>query len=202
MKFWEEDLPTPTAMLAELKEWVAHWGKWPAQSHPVSLLGCLQHADEDQFPNVKQLLCNGCTPPVESADAERSFSAFRRIKTYLWSRMSQDRLLELALMHVHHGLHVDTKEICQNTSRPTGGGCCSSPASSDRVSTEGSAWPANCTVLRNLRRRGKLVNTVQHQGTGHSLWHYIMFHVFTRQLKFYVTFSFPSLQSTQNFSTF
>ena len=76
MKFWEEDLPTPTAMLAELKEWVAQWEKRPAQSHPVSLLGCLQHADEDQFPNVKQLLCIGCTLQVGSADAEQSFSAF------------------------------------------------------------------------------------------------------------------------------
>ena len=115
MKFWEEELPTPTAMLAELKEWVAHvhWEKRPAQSHPVSLLGCLQHADEDQFPNVKQVLCIGCTLPAESADAKRSFSTFRRIKTYLRSRRSQDRLLRLALMHVHYGLHVDTKEICQ-----------------------------------------------------------------------------------------
>ena len=113
MKFWEEDLPTPTAMLTELKEWVAHWEKRPAQSHPVSLVGCLQHADEDQFPNVKQLLCVGCTLPVGSADAERSFSAFWRIKTYLRSRMSQDCNLGLALMHVRHGLHVDTKEICQ-----------------------------------------------------------------------------------------
>ena len=113
MKFWEEDLPTPTAMLVELKEWVAHWEKRPPQSLPVGLLGCLQHADEDQFPNVKQLLCIGCTQPVRSADAERFFSAFRRIKSYLQSRMSQDRLLGLALMHVHHGLHVDTKEICQ-----------------------------------------------------------------------------------------
>ena len=69
MKFWEEDLPTPTAMPAELKEWVAHWEKQPAQSHPVSL-GCLQHADEDQFPNVKQLLCIGCTLPGGSADAD------------------------------------------------------------------------------------------------------------------------------------
>ena len=101
MKFWEEDLPTPTTMLAELKEWVSQWEKRPAQSHPVSLLGCLQHADEDQFPNVKQLLCIGCTLPAVSEDAEQSFSAFRRIKTYLQSRMSQDRLLGLAVMHVH-----------------------------------------------------------------------------------------------------
>ena len=113
MKIWEEDLPTPTAMLAELKEWVAHWEKRPAQSHPVSLLGCLQHADEDQFPTVKQLLCISCTLPAGTADAEQSFGAFHRIKTYLQSRMSQDRLLGLVLMHVHHGLHVDTKEMCQ-----------------------------------------------------------------------------------------
>ena len=92
--------------------WVAHWEKQPAQSHPVSVLGYLQHADEDQFPNVKQLLCIDCTPPVGSTDAEWSFSAFWRIKTYLQTRMSQDRLLGLALMHVHHGLHVDMKEIC------------------------------------------------------------------------------------------
>ena len=54
MKFWEEDLPTPTAMPAELKEWIAHWEKRPAQSHPVSLLGCLQHADEDHFAKLCQ----------------------------------------------------------------------------------------------------------------------------------------------------
>ena len=113
MKFWEEDLPTPTTMLAKLKEWVAHWENRRTQSHPVSVLGCLQHADEDQFPNVKQLLCIGCTLPVGSADAERSFSAFQRIKTYLRSRMSQDRLSRLALMHVHHNLHVDSKEMWQ-----------------------------------------------------------------------------------------
>ena len=107
LKFWEEDLPTPTVMLAELKEWVAHWEKRHTQSHPVSLFRCLQHADEDQFPNVKQLLCIGCTLPVGSADAEWSFSAFRRIKTYLRSRMSRYRLSGLALMHVHHSLHVE-----------------------------------------------------------------------------------------------
>ena len=117
VKFREEDLPTPTWLLAELKEWVAHWEKRPTQSHPVSLLGCLQHADEDQFPNVKQLLCIGCTLPAGSVDAERSFSAFRRIKTYLRSRMSQYRLSGLALMHVHHSLHVDTKEMCQKYSQ-------------------------------------------------------------------------------------
>ena len=69
-------------------------------------------------------------------------------------------------------------------------------------------WPRHCEPagyiwgVHSLQPlRGKLVNTVQPQNTGRSLWHYIVFHVFTRQLKCYVTFGFPLLQSTQNFIT-
>lgn len=62
----------------------------------------------------KQLLCIGCTLSVGSAEAERTFSAFRRLKTYLRSRMSEERLSGLALMHIHHGLHIDVKDICHN----------------------------------------------------------------------------------------
>ena len=103
----------PSSLLAELKEWVAHWERRPSDKHPAKLLECLQQADEDQFPNVKQLLRIGCsTLPVGSAEAERSFSAFRRLKTYLRSRMSEERLSGLALMHIHHSLHIDVKEIC------------------------------------------------------------------------------------------
>ena len=57
--------------------------------------------------------CIGWTLPVGSADAERSFSAFRKINMYLRSRVSQEHLLGLALMHAHHGFRVDTKEIYQ-----------------------------------------------------------------------------------------
>ena len=39
--------------------------------------------------------------PATNAQSERSFSAVRRIKTYLRSRMSQKRLNNLMLLHVH-----------------------------------------------------------------------------------------------------
>ena len=111
--FWENDLETPTALLAELKEWVAHWKDQPNDEYPSNLLDCLEHADEDQFSNIRKLLVIGCTLPVGSAEAERSFSAFRRLKSYLRSTMSEDRLAGLALMHIHHDMDIDTKIICQ-----------------------------------------------------------------------------------------
>ncbi|ELT96985.1 hypothetical protein CAPTEDRAFT_145680, partial [Capitella teleta] len=45
------------------------------------------------------------TLPVTSATAERSFSALRRLKTYLRSTMSQQRLNNVMLTHCH-------KRIC------------------------------------------------------------------------------------------
>ena len=39
--------------------------------------------------------------PATNAESERSFSAVRRIKTYLRSTMSQQRLNHLMLLHVH-----------------------------------------------------------------------------------------------------
>ena len=42
--------------------------------------------------------------PSTNAVSERSFSALRRIKTYLRSTMSQDRLNQLLVLHMHKEL--------------------------------------------------------------------------------------------------
>ena len=47
LKFLEADLPMPSSLLAELKEWVAHWERRPGDKHPVNLLECFQQADPD-----------------------------------------------------------------------------------------------------------------------------------------------------------
>ena len=39
--------------------------------------------------------------PATNASSERSFSALRRVKTYLRAAMKQDRLNYLMLLHVH-----------------------------------------------------------------------------------------------------
>ena len=45
--------------------------------------------------------------PATNAESERSFSAVRRIKTYLRSTMSQQRLNHLMLLHIHKSLTDD-----------------------------------------------------------------------------------------------
>jgi hypothetical protein len=44
------------------------------------------------------------TIPVSTASAERSFSAMRRIKTYLRSTMGEDRLSALAILSIEKQL--------------------------------------------------------------------------------------------------
>ena len=53
------------------------------------------------------------TLPVTSCEAERSFSTFRRLKTYLRSTMTSSRCSNLARMNVHRELveSIETNEI-------------------------------------------------------------------------------------------
>ena len=50
---------------------------------------------------VDELLRLYFTIPITTATAERSFSALRRIKTYLRSTMSECRLNNVLLLHCH-----------------------------------------------------------------------------------------------------
>ena len=51
--------------------------------------------------------------PASSVEAERSFSALRRLKTWLRSSMSQTRLNNVAMCHVHQE-KLNLEGICQS----------------------------------------------------------------------------------------
>ena len=85
----------------------------PQENRPADLISCLQHAEDDQFPNVRSLLSIGCTMPVSSAGAERSSSCLRRTKSYLRSRMSEDRLAGWCLMNIHRDMVIPPDVILQ-----------------------------------------------------------------------------------------
>ena len=53
------------------------------------------------FPNIHCLLSTLAVLPVTSCEAEHCISCLRRLKTYLRSTMGQERLSELALLHIH-----------------------------------------------------------------------------------------------------
>ena len=55
----------------------------------------------DMFSEVVKLLKIFLTIPVTTASAERSFSALRRLKTYLRATMTQTRLSNVMVLHCH-----------------------------------------------------------------------------------------------------
>ena len=65
---------------------------------------------KDMFSEIDHLLRIYFTIPVTTCTAERSFSCLRRIKTYLRSSMTEERLI---LLHVHKEKtdSLDLKEI-------------------------------------------------------------------------------------------
>lgn len=116
LKVWKDDLPTPASLGNELQRWRQYWQMKGSESEevPSTMKEALPHADEDAFPNVRTLLLLGCTMPITSAEAERSFSLFRRLKTHLRSRMSEGRAAALGLMAMHlHHIKLTPEEVAR-----------------------------------------------------------------------------------------
>ena len=67
----------------------------------VELLSKLSPAQRIAYSNVWILLKLLLVMPATNATSERSFSALRRIKTYLRTTMTQVRLNSLMVLHIH-----------------------------------------------------------------------------------------------------
>ncbi|XP_022168292.1 zinc finger MYM-type protein 1-like [Myzus persicae] len=67
------------------------------------------------FSEITKLIKLILTIPASAATAERSFSALRRLKTYLRSTMTQKRLTHLMILHVHKSMtaKIDLKLIAK-----------------------------------------------------------------------------------------
>ena len=112
--FWENDLPFPfpKSFGNELRRWQTMW-QAAEKELPNNLLSALGACDEDTFPNIHRLLLIACTLPISSAEAERSFSLMKRIKTCTRSTMSEERFSDLAVIAMHHPERFEVDEICE-----------------------------------------------------------------------------------------
>ncbi|KAJ8679037.1 hypothetical protein QAD02_014824 [Eretmocerus hayati] len=98
------------SLQSELNMWRLKWeriGFDPSRK----ALEYLRMCDEDIFPIVHALLSIFVTLPLSSASAARSFSSLKRIKTWLRSTMGEERLVGLALLHIHHELELDLDHV-------------------------------------------------------------------------------------------
>lgn len=93
---------------AELRIWRHQWKN--KELKPDSAIDTLPHCTAI-VPNIKILLQLFTTLPVTSATPERTFSTLKRLKTYLRSTMSEERLNGLALTNINKKEQLSEVEI-------------------------------------------------------------------------------------------
>ena len=111
LKIYEPDLPLTAPLVNELRRWRFCWiqKKQTGTTIPDTMKYTLGYADEDCFSSIRILLILGCTLPVTSAEAERSFYLLRQLKTHLSSGMTEARLSSLTLVSMHYHICLDLK---------------------------------------------------------------------------------------------
>ena len=75
--------------------------KYKSTDEATSLFPSLPPKCRRLFPHVEQLLRLLLLLPVSSASSERSFSGLRRLKSWLRTTMTQQRLNHIAVPHTH-----------------------------------------------------------------------------------------------------
>lgn len=71
-----------------------------SQNEEIHAENLMKHLRKEFCPNLFKLLQTALVLPVSSVSCERSFSAMRRIKTWLRSTMGQERFSNLALLNI------------------------------------------------------------------------------------------------------
>lgn len=67
---------------------------------PTELYKLINNGLSATFPNVKTILQIFMTLPISNASGERSFSALKRVKSFLRSALSQEHLNALAILYI------------------------------------------------------------------------------------------------------
>ena len=114
---YQGDLPAPLSLQTELHCWKHKWIHVKTDDLPESPIEALNKCDSRLFPNISTLLRIMSTIPVTSCEAERTFSALRRLKPFLRTTMGENRLRSLTLLHVHRNIAIDLEDAVDRYAR-------------------------------------------------------------------------------------
>lgn len=110
LDMYRDDLPNPRLIENELDTWSEKLHLAEGSS-PTAFSDLLAFIDQYTFPNIYRAFQIFATIPVTTCTCERSISSLRRLKTYLRSRMNENRLKGLALLCVHRELRPETDKV-------------------------------------------------------------------------------------------
>lgn len=101
------------AFQSEVSRWKIRWSldDGSESEKPVDLKSTVDSTNKDLYPNIFTCLVILLTMPVSTASAERAFSVMRRVKTYLRSTMTSQRMSGLAMLHSYKNVHIDIDKI-------------------------------------------------------------------------------------------
>ena len=111
VSWYKEDLPEPDTIDQEIDRWKVKIKNHTGTALPSTAKETLDRFDMQYFPNIHCILSIYLTLPVTTCSCERSFSAMRRLKTWLRSSMGNERLSGLAMMHVHRNRTLDPEKV-------------------------------------------------------------------------------------------
>ncbi|XP_063235854.1 52 kDa repressor of the inhibitor of the protein kinase-like [Bacillus rossius redtenbacheri] len=101
----------------EVCVWEAKWFRELKASDevevPKTAMEAILKCEEEMFPTIFKLLKILVTLPISVATAERSFSTLRRSKTWLRSRILEERLNGLCLLHIHRDISINIDNIIE-----------------------------------------------------------------------------------------
>jgi len=111
---YQRDLPRKVDFVDEVECWKIRWALVDDKSE--RLLDTLHATNSNLYSVIYTIISILLTISVSSATSERSFSAIRRVKSYLRSTIGDERLSNLSLIHVHRHVHVDLNVIIDDFS--------------------------------------------------------------------------------------
>ncbi|KAL4082395.1 hypothetical protein QTP88_029993 [Uroleucon formosanum] len=98
-----------SSIIGEFELWHNYWLQ--EEQLPSSPLEAIKQCDPDLFSGINVWLKILITLPATGATAERNFSSLRRVKTWMRSRISEERLNGLALLHAHRDVIINHDEV-------------------------------------------------------------------------------------------
>ncbi|XP_043204789.1 zinc finger MYM-type protein 1-like [Amphibalanus amphitrite] len=114
---------TAASLRLETDRWIRLWKDSEEEDAPSTVLQSIARCPREHFPTIWRLFEIAAVLPVTSAEAERSFSTVRQLKSYLRSTMGEERLTALALMQIHPELVPSPAAILDAYHRNRTGGC-------------------------------------------------------------------------------
>ena len=111
---YQRDLPRKVDYMDEVERWKIRWAL--VDEKPERLLNTLHATNRDLYPAIYTIISILLTMSVSSATSDRSFSAMRRVKSYLRSTIGDERLSNLLLMHIHIHVQVNLNMIIDDFS--------------------------------------------------------------------------------------